>query len=253
MMLVLTGLPLAFPGAPWSAALMHFFGGFPTRGIIHRVFACVMTAAFAAAVGYIIYFLFFKRIPGRPRFRDRLFGPDSLFPRGRDFKDLWAMLRWFVDRGPRPDFDRWSYWEKFDFFAVFWGMMIIGTSGMIRWFPAFFTRFLPGWIVNVAVILHSDEALLAVGFIFTVHFFNNHLRPRNFPLNTVIFTGRLPQYQLLEDHGRQVERLVEENAFQTHERSYPGVWIDLLSRLLAFAMLGLGGLCLILIGWKLLA
>jgi len=252
MGLVLTGLPLAFPGAPWAAGLMRFFGGYPTRGIIHRIFACIMTAAFAVTIAYIVYYLFFKRTPGRPGFWKKLFGPDSLFPRVRDFRDLWSMLKWFVDKGPRPEFDRWAYWEKFDFFAVFWGMVIIGTSGMIRWFPAFATRFLPGWAVNVAVILHSDEALLAVGFIFTVHFFNNHLRPRNFPLNTVIFTGRLPEYQLMEDHGLQVKRLVEDNRFMTYERRYPNVWVDLIARLLAFAMLGIGGICLILIGWRFL-
>jgi cytochrome b subunit of formate dehydrogenase len=250
MGLVLTGLPLAFPSAPWAATLMRLLGGFPIRGIIHRVFAVIMTTAFAAVLAYAFYYLVFKKVPGQRGFWRKLFGPDSLFPRVRDFRDLWAMLKWFVDRGPRPQFDRWSYWEKFDFFAVFWGMVIIGTSGMIRWFPQFFTRLLPGWIVNIAVILHSDEALLAVGFIFTVHFFNNHLRPRNFPLNTVIFTGRLPQYQLLEDHALQYRRLAESRRLETYERKYPGVWVDLFSRLLAFAMLGLGALCLVLIGWK---
>jgi hypothetical protein len=81
---------------------------------------------------------------------------------------------------------------------------------------------------------------------------NNHLRPRNFPLNTVIFTGRLPQYQLREDHGLQVERLVRDNRFLTYERRYPNVWVDLVARLLAFAMLCIGGICLILIGWRFL-
>jgi cytochrome b subunit of formate dehydrogenase len=252
MGLVLSGLPLAFPGAPWAARLISLFGGFPTRGIIHRIFACIMTAAFASAVVYIIYFLFFKKIPGRPGFWKRLFGPDSLFPRVKDFRDLWSMLKWFIEKGPRPEFDRWTYWEKFDFFAVFWGMMIIGTSGVIRWVPELFTKFLPGWIVNVAVILHSDEALLAVGFIFTVHFFNNHLRPRNFPLNTVIFSGKLPHYQLIEDHGLFFRRLLQSNQLTAHEGKYPGVWVDLFSRLLAFLMLGIGALCLILIGWKFL-
>lgn len=250
MGLVLTGLPLAFPTAPWAARLMAFFGGYPTRGIIHRIFACIMIAGFTTAVSYIVYFLFLKKLPGNPGFRQRLFGPDSLFPRLKDFRDLWAMLKWFVDRGPRPELDRWSYWEKFDFFAVFWGMVIIGTTGMIRWFPVFFTRFLPGWIVNVAVVLHSDEALLAMGFIFTVHFFNNHLRPRNFPLNTVIFTGRLPHYQLMEDHALQVKRLIKNGTYRTYERKYPGVWADLFSRLLGLLMLTIGGICLLLISWK---
>ena len=73
--------------------------------------------------------------------------------------------------------DRYTYWEKFDYWAVFWGMGIIGASGLFLWFPVFFSRFLPGWIFNVALLIHGEEALLAVGFIFTMHFFNGHLRP----------------------------------------------------------------------------
>jgi cytochrome b subunit of formate dehydrogenase len=252
LVLVLTGLPLEFPSAPWATTLMHLFGGSPTRGLIHRIFALIMSAAFLAACFYAVYFLFFKKMPGHPGFVKRLFGPDSLFPRARDFRNLWGMIRWFFDRGPRPEFDRWTYWEKFDFFAVYWGMVIIGLSGFVRWVPEFFTKFLPGWVVNIAVIFHSDEALLAAGFIFTVHFFNNHLRPANFPLNPVIFTGKLSEQQLFEDHAEQYKRLVAADAFKAYQRKYPSVWMDMFSRLLGYVMLGVGLLCLILIAWRLL-
>jgi len=87
---------------------------------------------------------------------------------------------------PKPEFDRWTYWEKFDYFAVFWGVFIIGSSGLFMWFPTFFTRFLPGWLINIALIIHSDEALLAAGFIFSIHFFNTHFRIEKFPMDTVI-------------------------------------------------------------------
>ena len=99
-------------------------------------------------------------------------------------------MKWFFGHGPRPQYGRWTYWEKFDYFAVFWGVAIIGSTGLLLWFPEFFTRLLPGWFINVATIIHSDEALLAVGFIFTIHFFNTHFRPEKFPMDTVIFTGR---------------------------------------------------------------
>ena len=96
-------------------------------------------------------------------------------------------MKWFVGKGPRPNYGRWTYWEKFDYLAVFWGVAIIGFSGLVLWFPVFFTKFFPGWVINVSQIIHSDEALLAVGFIFTVHFFNTHFRPEAFPMDTVIF------------------------------------------------------------------
>jgi hypothetical protein len=116
------------------------------------------------------------------------------------------MVRWFFFKGPKPAFERWTYWEKFDFFGVFWGMFIIGGSGLMLWFPQFFGIFLPGWMFNVATILHSDEALLATGFIFTVHFFNTHGRPEKFPMDFVIFNGQLNKHEFVEERGDQWKR-----------------------------------------------
>jgi hypothetical protein len=85
---------------------------------------------------------------------------------------------------------------------------MIGSTGLVLWFPEAFTLFLPGWAINVATIIHSDEALLAVGFIFTVHFFNTHFRPDRFPMDTVIFTGSIPLEEFKADRPREYEQLV---------------------------------------------
>jgi hypothetical protein len=90
--------------------------------------------------------------------------------------------------------------EKFDYFAVFWGVAIIGGSGLMLWFPEFFARFVPGWLFNVATVVHADEALLAAGFIFTIHFFHVHFRPEKFPLDGVMFTGRATREYMEEEH-----------------------------------------------------
>jgi hypothetical protein len=119
-------------------------------------------------------------------------------------------LRYFFYLGPRPKFDHWTYWEKFDYYAVFWGIPVIGLSGLVLWFPWFFTSFLPGWALNVAMIVHGEEALLAVGFIFTFHFFHNHLRPENFPMDTVIFTGKMTLTRFKDERPAEYERLVSE-------------------------------------------
>jgi hypothetical protein len=74
--------------------------------------------------------------------------------------------------------------------------------------PGFFTRFLGGWVINIALILHSDEALLAAGFIFTFHFFNTHFRIEKFPMDTVIFSGRISKTELLHERKRWYDRLV---------------------------------------------
>jgi hypothetical protein len=80
---------------------------------------------------------------------------------------------------------------------------------LVLWFPESFTYIVPGWAVNVATIIHSDEALLAVGFIFTIHFFNTHFRPDKFPIDTVIFSGRVSVEELKFDKPGEYEAMVE--------------------------------------------
>ena len=75
------------------------------------------------------------------------------------------------------------------------------------WFPVQFSHVLPGWIVNLAQIIHSQEALLAAGFILTFHFFNSHFRLEKFPLDTVMFSGRITEAELRHERARQYERL----------------------------------------------
>ena len=139
-----------------------------------------------------------------------------MLPNWTDAKELYGTLKWFIGMGPRPTYGRWTYWEKFDYFAVFWGVAIIGSTGLMLWFPEFFTHLFPGWFINVATIIHSDEALLAVAFIFTVHFFNTHFRPDKFPMDTVIFTGCMPLEELREDRPREYEHLVKTHQLKKH-------------------------------------
>jgi len=250
--LVLTGLPLKFSHAPWASGLMRFLGGAEMAGLIHRICAAITFGYFGTTIGYIVYFLFYKKIKGNPNPLQRLFGPDSLCPRWKDIQDIIGMIRWFLNQGPKPQFDRWTYWEKFDFFAVFWGMFAIGLSGLMLWFPEIFSIFLPGWVFNIATIVHSDEALLASGFIFTVHFFNTHFRPSKFPIDTVIFTGKIPKYELVEERLVQYKRMLAEKSIETYRSKYPSVWADLFSNIIGFALLGIGLLCIFLIGWDML-
>ena len=85
--------------------------------------------------------------------------PDSMLPTEGSEGLHQIPFKWFVGRRT-PEYGRWTYWEKFDYFAVFWGIFVIGSTGLTLWFPEFFTRFIPGWVMNVATIIHSDEALL---------------------------------------------------------------------------------------------
>jgi len=205
LILALTGLPLKFSSQHWAQVMMDFYGGTANAAFGHRIGACITFVYFGMAIVLSIHFLFIRKdIPGM--WLQRLFGPDSLMPNFRDIKDVTGMVRWFLWKGPKPTFERWNYWEKFDFIAVFWGMFAIGGSGLMLWFPTFFGSFLPGWVFNVATIVHSDEALLATGFIFSVHFFNTHLRPEKFPMDFVIFNGEMHKEEFVEERGDQWKR-----------------------------------------------
>jgi cytochrome b subunit of formate dehydrogenase len=246
--LSLTGLPLKFADQQWAHVLMDLYGGAPQAAFIHRVCAGITFVYFAAAIAMSINFLFIRRdIPGNPL--QRLFGPDSLCPNLRDIKDVTGMVRWFLFRGPKPTFERWTYWEKFDFIAVFWGMFAIGGSGLMLWFPEFFGSFLPGWMFNVATIVHSDEALLATGFIFTVHFFNTHGRPEKFPMDFVIFNGEMTKEEFIEERGDQWRRYQEAGITETFRKKRPSrVYYDFFFKGFGFLALftGLGLLLLML-------
>ena len=212
----LSGLPLLYSEEAWAKTLARILGGFEGAGLIHRICAFVMIVVF---VGHVVL-VFGKAISGG-RLKAMFWGPDSMVPQPQDAFDIWNNFKWFVGRGPQPKFDRWTYWEKFDYWAVFWGMFIIGGSGLLLWFPVFFARFLPGWMFNIATLVHGEEALLAVGFIFTFHFFNGHVRPAKFPMDTVIFTGRISEHELKEERLVEYERLVREGRLVAKEAPPP--------------------------------
>jgi len=236
MSLALTGLTLKFSYTKWAAVLSHLLGGFENAGYIHRTAAVVMFGVFVTHL--VDLYKLKKREHGT--WRALLLGPGSMTMNRRDLTEFVGTLKWFVGRGPRPAYGRWTYWEKFDYFAVFWGIAVIGSTGLTLWFPVFFTRFLPGWLLNVTTIIHSDEALLATGFIFTVHFFNTHLRPEKFPMDITVFTGRMPLEELERDKPREYEELVASGKLEEKmEEAYQPIVTQTI-RAFAWAALAVG-------------
>jgi cytochrome b subunit of formate dehydrogenase len=248
MTLVMTGFPLRYHAAPWAAPLIGLWGGAAKAGIFHRIAAGLLSALFLYIVWLSLSFLFPKG-QGTKGFLGRLFGPDSLFPNLKDWEDMKGMFRWFFDRGEMPRFDRWTYWEKFDFWAVFWGMFAIGGSGLLLWIPEWSSWIVSGWVLNMAALIHSEEALLAALFIFTVHFFNTHFIPTKFPMDRIIFTGRYRLEEMKEQKTLQYERLKAEGTLNVLKRSYPGIPLKLLSAVFGLASLLLGGALTVLILW----
>ena len=215
LLLVATGMPLKFHNSDWAKTVFNALGGPGAGAGLHRIGA-IMTGIYMAIH---LASMISLASGSRERYRDAngrfgvrgllrmTFGPDSPLPNFKDFRDGIGHFRYFFGLGPRPRFDRFTYWEKFDYMAVFWGVTVIGLSGLVMWFPVAVTRVFPGWVVNIAHVIHSDEALLAACFIFTVHFFNSHFRPDKFPMDMVMFSGHVTEDELKHERPAMYERL----------------------------------------------
>ena len=235
MLLILTGMSVFYSETTWAPFIMQMFGGPKAAGIVHRTSAAIMLG------------IFFLHLIGvttnivRNWKTFKFFGPDSLVPNWQDILDIVRMFRWFLGKGPRPVFDRWTYWEKFDYWAVFWGMGIIGSSGMMLAFPNVTASFLPGWAFNVAMIVHGEEAFLAAVFLFTVHFFNNHFRPDKLPPpDVVMFTGSVPMDEFKREHTAQYNRLVQSGELEKHLVDTPPRALTLGSKILGLTLIAIG-------------
>ena len=242
--LVLTGMPLKFSESGWAKALAYALGGIQTAGFVHRICGIITFTYFILHLLYAFHYI--VKVRKEPFFK-WIVGPESIVPWTKDLQDVIGHFRWFIGKGERPKFDRYTYWEKFDYLAVFWGVGIIGISGLFLWFPVFFSKLLPGWAFNVAIILHSDEALLAAGFIFTIHFFNTHLRPEKFPLDDVIFTGRITEEELMHERPLEYKRLLESGKLEDLYTTAPTRTTIIWSHIVGFAAYGFGLIMVLLI------
>ncbi len=198
--LTLTGLPQKFDELGVSQWAIAALGGLDSVRAIHHLFAFVMLFDCVYHLGYLVW----RTVADR-----RL--PTSAMATPRDFLDAGRTLLYLLGLSrTRPAYDRFTYLEKFDYFAVFWGIAIIGGSGLVLLFPVAVTAIFPGYVVPVSFVAHSDEAVLAVGWIAVVHLFYVHLSPHVFPFNTSIFTGRVRLRDALRDHPRWIARLTKD-------------------------------------------
>jgi len=232
--LVATGLPLRYHYTEWAKVLGSVYGGVEVARYIHRFCAAV-------TIGYAVFHLgfLFTAIVVKKRF-ELLYGPDTLVPRRKDFQDLYQNFKYFLYMGPAPRFGKWTYFEKFDYFALFWGVPIVAITGLIMIFPAFFSNFLPGNVLNAASLVHSEEALLAAGFIFVFHFFHNHMRPGVVPMDVNIFTGTMPLERLMAERPEEYERIQREGLMDELVVDAPEKRVMWESKLFGFIALSVG-------------
>lgn len=247
--LSLTGLPLKYSQTEWAHFTADLLGGFASTSVWHRIFGCINLGCLAIYIVRMLTILIKATRSGATVWH-ALFGPDSPIPTWRDAKDMFRMVRWFFGMGPKPTFERWAYWEKFDFWGASADTVIIGLTGLILWFPHFTCLWLPGETLNLAKVIHSTQALLATAFVFAMHFFATHLRPEKFPMDMVILTGMVSDEEMHHERPELLDRLRREGKLDALRTTIPSkhrLWSLFLVGCVALSI-GLALLAGILIG-----
>jgi len=194
--LTFTGLPLKYAAKAWAVHAASFFGGFEIMLGIHKAAAAVMIIA---AVYHLFYLAFGKLVRKESSY--------AMIPTWKDVTDLLDHITFCLGLSKKDArFDRYSYKEKFDYWAVFWGIAIMVGSGLILWFPHISAQFLSRTFIDCAQVAHSDEAMLAIMAVFIWHFYNAHFSPVVFPMSKVWLNGKLRQDEMEEFHPLELQK-----------------------------------------------
>jgi signal transduction histidine kinase/cytochrome b subunit of formate dehydrogenase len=199
--LVATGLPQRYYDADASIWIINAVGGIDNARFLHRVLACMFigeSVVYVAEIGLTML---------RRRFQP------SMFVTFQDFRDAFNMLRYSLGLiSERPQFDRYDYRQKFEYWGIVFGAIMMIATGATLWFPTYVTRLAPGQLVPAAKEMHSGEALLAFLVIVIWHFYDVALSPSVFPLDTGMITGTLSRERMHEEHPREYARLLRAEA-----------------------------------------
>jgi formate dehydrogenase gamma subunit len=198
--LVLSGFALQYPDS-WLAAMLG--GSEYLRRIIHRVAAVIMLVV---GVYHLLYLATSKE--GRLWFKDMLV-------KGKDFKDVLGNFGYYLGVSKaKPKIARFGYAEKAEYWAVLWGTLLMGLTGLMIWFKLGLFAFLPRWTIDVALSIHFYEAVLATLAIVVWHFYHVIFDPDVYPVNFAFLDGRVSEEHYREEHALAYEQMHQE---QQHE------------------------------------
>ena len=201
VVLALTGFPQKFPDSRWAPLLAGAVGGIEAARFLHRAAGLLFAALALSHLGSAALGALKRRLPL------------SMVPTKRDFADASGMLRYYMWTTPAPPrFDRFDYREKFEYWGLVFGALIMTGTGFVLLFPIAFSKMLAGALIPVAKIAHSQEGLMAFLVVITWHVYNAHLAPEVFPFNPTIFTGKISRAHMKRDHALEYERMFPEEA-----------------------------------------
>jgi cytochrome b subunit of formate dehydrogenase len=211
LVLCLTGFPMKFPQASWAPVLYDLFGGIHLAPIIHRIAGVSLMLGFLIHVGLILRNV--RRSVRRTGRRGlgiwvRTVVALPMIPRRRDLTDLIAWTKYVLFLSPyRPNYGRFCWKEKLEYLGLFWGIPLLGVTGILLWAESLSSHILPGRLLNVAYLAHTYESLLAAAHIALVHVPAVLGRPGLSPLSGMVINGRISPRVLAEEHGDELCRV----------------------------------------------
>jgi cytochrome b subunit of formate dehydrogenase len=196
IILGITGLSLMFHDNWFAALLIRLEGGIEMRGLIHRVAATVLIGVSFYHVLYVVF-----TASGHEECM-------RLKPKSKDFRDLWQTLRFDLGMtDEEPLFEKFNYIQKFQYGGVVVGLAMMIFTGFILWFETQSMAVMPKWVIDVTLVVHGYEGLLAFLVLFLWHMYNVHLNPTVFPMDRTWITGRICLKDLKEKHYLEYQEL----------------------------------------------
>jgi cytochrome b subunit of formate dehydrogenase len=198
VILAVTGFPQKFSDSAWARTVLSWMGGVETARAIHRGAGIAFSLLVAIHIGTAIVLV----TTGRAR--------PSMIPGRKDFADAIRTLRYYLGAtDEQAKFDRFDYRQKFEYWGLVMGGLLMVSTGLVLYFPLLVTRVLPGVMIPVAKVAHSNEGLMAFLVVITWHIYNAHLNPDVFPFDTAIFTGKISRHRMESEHPLELARLTE--------------------------------------------
>ncbi|MGE5047933.1 MAG: formate dehydrogenase subunit gamma [Deltaproteobacteria bacterium] len=196
-LLVLTGMPQKYFASGFSAKVVAWFGGIDSTRLLHRISGFIFAGLVMAHLAISIWQLATRRLTVL-----------HIVPHKQDYRDAMKTLRYYLGLSKEPArFDRYDYRQKFEYWGMVAGSLIMTFTGFILFWPALVASILPGQLIPAAKVMHSYEGLMAFLVVIVWHLYNAHLSPDVFPFDTSIFTGKISRERMEHEHPLELERI----------------------------------------------
>ena len=197
IVLAVTGFPQKFSDAGWARGTLALMGGVEFARALHRFAGIAFALLSAVHMGTAVVLV----ATGKSR--------PSMIPGRKDFVDAIKTLRYYLGASEeQARFDRFDYRQKFEYWGLVMGGLLMVATGLVLYFPLLVTRFLPGVLIPIAKVAHSNEGLMAFLVVLTWHIYNAHLNPDVFPFDFTIFTGKISRHRMEAEHPLELARLI---------------------------------------------